>query len=107
MKRLLLAAVAVVGLSLSAGTALAAHGHGGHGHGGSYHGGGYHGGHGQAHYGHYHGGYGHVHYGTSYPYGYYSRRVYPVYVDPYCYDDYYPRQSFSYYGPGISFSIGR
>jgi hypothetical protein len=106
MKRVLLAAVAIVGLSLSAGTALADHGYrgGGHGHhhgggGGHYHTG-YYGG------GHYHG---HVHYGRAYPYGYYSSpvTVYRAY-DPYCYDDYYyPRQSFSYYGPGISFSIGR
>ena len=104
MKRFLLAAVAIVGLSLSASVASADHGY--HGGRGGYHGGG----HGHYHTGYYGGGHyhGHVHYGRAYPYGYYSSpvRVYPVYP-PYYDDYYYPRQSFSYYGPGISFSIGR
>jgi hypothetical protein len=33
--------------------------------------------------------------------------VISVYPEPYYYDYYYPRQGFSYYGPGVSFSIGR
>lgn len=113
MKRILLAAVAAVGLALGSGTALAQHGGGGHG--GGWHGGGG-GWHGGGH-GDFHGGtrfsigfgFPGLYWGPGWGYPYYSYYGYPYYASyPYYagYPYYYPDEP-AYVEPGPSTYIQR